>query len=440
MLQKPDSFRATGPRPVAQRPAPSAGSSSGALETVRPASVSQQTMRPVGRATQDDGAERRVLLVDDDEAVSRAQRRVLAAAGYEIETVADGAAAADRVMQTSFAAVVSDVHLPATSGVDLLRTIRAYDADLPVILTSGAPTVESAAAAVELGALLYLVKPVESELLLRSVAKAVEQRRKARATREAVQLVAGATVARDDTRAALARRFDAALGSVRTIFHPIVDARSNDVLGYEAAFRVSDPSFADAHELVAAAERLGRMGDLGRHVRRDALIGFRKVPSKDALLFLNLHPSELYDSGLYDADSELVRMAGRVVFELSERGGIDKIEDARDRASVLLFHGFRIAIDELGSGCGITSFVGFEPSFAKLDPAIVRGIDESPLLEHVVRAQVDMCKRMGMRVIAMGVDNARELRMLRKLGCDAAQGVFIGRPVELAASWNAAAS
>lgn len=402
-------------------------------ETLRPASVSQQTMRPAGRPAHDDLSERRILVVDDNVALSRAQRRILGAAGYEIETVADGASAADRVMQTAFAAVISDINLPATSGVDLLRTIRAYDADLPVILTTGDPTIESAAAAVELGAMLYLVKPVEAGVLVKSVAKAVENRRTARANREAVRMLAGATVGaapRDDTRAALSRRFGVALESVRTTFHPIVDAHTNDVLGYEAAFRFSDPSFADANELSAVAERLGRMADLGRHVRRDAIAAFRKVPSKDALLFLNLHPSELYDGSLYEADSDLVTLADRVVFEISERAGVDKIDDVKDRASVLLFHGFRIAIDDLGSGCaGVTSFSGLEPSFVKLDPAIVRGIDESALLQHVVRAQTEMCHRVGMRVIATGVDNARELRMLRKLGCDAAQGIFIGRPL-----------
>lgn len=401
-------------------------------KTVRPASVSQQTMRPVGRPTDDNSSERRILVVDDNEALSRAQRRILGAAGYEIETVADGAAAADRIMQTAFAAVVSDINLPATSGVDLLRTIRAYDADLPVILTTGDPTIESAAAAVELGAMLYLVKPVGAQVLVNAVAKAVENRRAARKTREAVRMLTGATTAKDDTRAALSRRLDAALETVRTIFHPIVDARTNDVLGYEAAFRCSDASFTDGNDLSAAAERLGRMGDLGRRVREDALAGFRKIPSKDALLFLNLHASELYDGGLYETNSELVTLADRVVFEVSERGGIDKIDDVKDRVSVLLFHGFRIAIDDLGSGCGgITSFSGLEPSFAKLDPAIVRGVDESTLLQHVVRAQIEMCQRVGMRVIAMGVDNARELRMLRKLGCDAAQGDFLGRPLFL---------
>ena len=103
-----------------------------------------------------------VLVVDDDPAVSRVVQRMLTAKGYEVVAVNNGQEAIDTIWKRRFDLVLSDIQMPGMSGVDLLSIVRAYDLDVPVILMTGTPTLQTAVEALRLGALQYLVKPVPS--------------------------------------------------------------------------------------------------------------------------------------------------------------------------------------------------------------------------------------------------------------------------------------
>src|SRR5687768_12741710 len=96
----------------------------------------------------------RVLLVDDEEMVVRALSRVLAAAGYEVSTAGDGQKAVELLAANTFDAIVSDVAMPRMDGIQLLQVVRQGDFDVPVVLMTGAPNLETAMKAVSLGALL----------------------------------------------------------------------------------------------------------------------------------------------------------------------------------------------------------------------------------------------------------------------------------------------
>src|SRR5688572_21533787 len=107
-----------------------------------------------------------VLLVDDDRFVLRAVQRMLIAGGYTVFALDDPQAATREAMSGAYDVVVSDIHMPGLTGTELLDVIRSYGCDVPVILMTGAPSLDSAQAAVEFGATNYLTKPVEHQALL----------------------------------------------------------------------------------------------------------------------------------------------------------------------------------------------------------------------------------------------------------------------------------
>src|SRR5437899_303774 len=100
----------------------------------------------------------RVLIVDDEPALLRAYARWLESAGYVIACAASGHDAVELLRGQRFDAVVTDIAMPGMDGIQLLRAAREHDLDLPVILMTGTPAVETAIKAVELGALRYLTK------------------------------------------------------------------------------------------------------------------------------------------------------------------------------------------------------------------------------------------------------------------------------------------
>lgn len=106
-----------------------------------------------GDTMQTDQEGPRVLVVDDDEALLRVHARALASKGYRVETARDGSAAVRAFERTSFDVILSDIDMPGMDGIQLLERIRAHDLDVPVVFITGAPSIETAAKAMEHGAL-----------------------------------------------------------------------------------------------------------------------------------------------------------------------------------------------------------------------------------------------------------------------------------------------
>lgn len=119
----------------------------------------------------------RVLLVDDQPELRRLFQRTLVKAGHLVAMAENGRAAIELVSQRGFDVVISDVRMPDMNGVELLRALHAQEPDLPVLLVSGSPDLETAMKAVEYGAFEYLTKPVSFEKLRASTEKAIELRR-----------------------------------------------------------------------------------------------------------------------------------------------------------------------------------------------------------------------------------------------------------------------
>ena len=93
--------------------------------------------------------------------------RALQQQGYEVQLAGDGPAAEVLIEVRRFDVVVSDIWLPGLDGLQLLRAIRQRDLDVPVILMTGEPCLDTAISAVEFGALRYLVKPFGVEICSR---------------------------------------------------------------------------------------------------------------------------------------------------------------------------------------------------------------------------------------------------------------------------------
>ena len=367
----------------------------------------------------------KVLLVDDDDAVRNAFRRVLQSRGYQVCACASGAEAMRQIGAGEFDALVSDVRMPGMSGLALLRAVRDHDLDLPVILITGNPDFESAAQAAQYGAFRYLIKPIESEPLGQIIERAANVGRVARVKRAYVEEFESGTF-RVGPRAEVGRVFARALGSLYVAYQPIVTAGAHTLFAHELSIKSDEPDLSEPGAVLKAAERLGRVSELGAAVRSLAASGIRGT---DSLLFVNLQPQDLEDETLYQASAPLTAVASRVVLEITERASLEYLRDLRERVARLRALGFRIALDDLGAGyAGRTSFALLEPEFVKLDGELISEIHLSATKRKIVRSLVELCHHLGKRVIGHGVESAEEAAVLRELGCDYLQGPLFADP------------
>jgi len=369
-----------------------------------------------------------VLVVDDDEALLRIHARALEKGGYRVETAPDGSAAALALERTSFDVILSDVDMPGLNGIELLARVRAHDLDVPIVLITGNPSIDTAMQAIEHGALRYLTKPVRLEEIVKVAGQAALLHRIAKAKREAFTFAGIERFVGD--YAGLVSTFASAMEDLYIAYQPIVSSANGTVFAYEALLRSRMPSLPHPGAMLDAAERLGRVHELGRRVRAKAIEPLGRLP-ENVLLFVNLHPSDLLDEDLFDPAGALAAVAGRVVLEITERAALQGIGDVVARVASLRKLGFRVAIDDLGAGyAGLTSFALLEPDIVKLDMALIRNLHREPIKQKLVRTMVSTCKELDILVTGEGIETPEERDELARAGCDLMQGYLFARPGE----------
>lgn len=121
--------------------------------------------------------EARILVVDDEPEVAETIRDLLVFSGFDVEVAKNGKQAIDLFKSTRhFDLIITDMKMPGIDGLELLRMVRQSQRDLPVIILTGHGTFENAIQSLEEGAIDYVLKPFNTEKLVRAVRRALLRR------------------------------------------------------------------------------------------------------------------------------------------------------------------------------------------------------------------------------------------------------------------------
>ncbi len=373
----------------------------------------------------------RILIVDDEPHALRIFSAFLSAAGMKTVTAATGERALEFLATEFFDTLLTDVRMPGLDGVALLHAARKRDADLPVVLVTGCPATDLSEDTMEIAPAGLLLKPVSGDLLVRTVERTARFCRLARLAhhRSTAEPLPQFPVPQGP---GVAPAFSRALSSLYLAWQPIVRAADGATFGHEAFARTLEPTMENPATFFGVARDLDRLDDLGRAVRRTAASEIAGFPGQT--LFVNVHPLELHDDGLSDADSPLSRQARSIVLEVSDRTPLKPGGPARARLQKLRRLGFRIAIDDLGSGSTDPGTLAWlEPDFAKLDIPLVAGLDTDGARQARVRALTKTLHQLGIAVVAEGIETTGEREAAIDLQVDFLQGFLFGRPKPVSA-------
>lgn len=376
----------------------------------------------------DDGAAASVLVADDEPDMLDVLTAFLREAGHRPTAVTGGGVALERLQSESFDLVLTDIHMPDATGVDVLRAVRERDLDTPVILVTGDPNVTTAVEALELGAFGYLTKPVPAKALLAKVSAALGMVRLTRLRRLALAELGGAAHFLAD-RAGLESVFTRAQDGMWMAYQPVVRSSDGTFFGQEALLRTSAPDVPHPGAFLDAAQRLRRLPELGRRVRARVA---RDVSALNGSVLVNLHPLDLTDPVLGTEADPLSMHAERVVLEITERAALEDLGEVRRVIARLRARGFRIAVDDLGAGyAALSHFASLEPDIVKLDMSLIRGIDAHRTRRKLAESIARLCRELDILVVAEGVETRAEHDVLVAAGCDLLQGFLLGRPMPL---------
>jgi len=235
-------------------------------------------------------------------------------------------------------------------------------------------------------------------------------------------------------------------GALTVVFQPQVELAQNSVIGFETLVRWTHPSLGAVPppEIVAAAHAANLSEALTASIATGACRLLTTLPSlglPEASVSVNISPREFE---LYSVAETLDRIThahgidpALFEIEITEEAILDTLV-AGEQLKHIERSGYKLAVDDFGAGhSSLAYLVTLKVDRLKLDRRFVVGIESSFQNQEIVGAMAGLGKALSMDIVAEGVETAEEAATLRDLGCPAAQGYFLGRPmpVDAIAGW-----
>ncbi len=235
-------------------------------------------------------------------------------------------------------------------------------------------------------------------------------------------------------------RIRAALAESRLIpyFQPVAEVGSGRIVAVETLARMREPDgrIALPAEFLGAAERFGIVTAIDRAIITaafDSLAAARKQISSELEISMNLSGLDFDDDTLVADISRMARAKGirpeRVTFEITETAALRDFDRVRDFTLALTGEGFRFALDDFGMGFSSFRYLRELPvSSLKLDISYVKNLPRQKENRVFVRGMADICRGLGVKTVAEGVETDEVMDLLPELGVDRAQGWYVGHP------------
>jgi len=226
--------------------------------------------------------------------------------------------------------------------------------------------------------------------------------------------------------------------SLTAWFQPIFSRQNGEIYGYEALARVREgivPPF-DISKLFSKAQAEGIIASLDMQCRENAFcraeeLGFLE---KNAYLYVNICPGTLihqdHRGGVTDQLAEDCGIPKeRIVLEITEQEAIKNYDLFQRSIEHYRKRGYKIAIDDFGVGYGGLKMLSIvEPDYVKIDRHFIDELDRFPFKYNLVDAMATVCHKLGITVIAEGIERQEELDIVSRFGIDLLQGYYLERP------------
>jgi diguanylate cyclase (GGDEF)-like protein len=225
-------------------------------------------------------------------------------------------------------------------------------------------------------------------------------------------------------------------------YQPILSLSTNRILGFEALVRWNHPSrgMIAPLEFIPAAEKSGFIIPLSRWILQEACRQLKiwKQDSrveKKLWVSVNLSGTQFMQPSLakeireilFDLDLD----ASGLMLELTESAVMENPEAARSLLMQLRVMGARIGLDDFGTGYSSLAYLSrFPLDFLKIDHSFIKNIETGNDTVEIVRTIIALARQLGLHVIAEGIENSKQLELLRSLQCEYGQGFWFSKAVD----------
>ncbi len=219
-------------------------------------------------------------------------------------------------------------------------------------------------------------------------------------------------------------------------YQPIVDAQTQIMMGVEALARWPRRPHGELKpdEFIPIAETSGLIYALGQFVLRRACTDLH--PHDMLKLSVNISPAQFRDPEFEEKVAQVLEScqfpAHRLQLEVTETYVLENPERARSAIANLKALGTAIALDDFGTGYSSIGYLRrFNFDTIKIDKSLAGLVDDDEQASALVSGTVRIATALGMQVVAEGVENEKQMKLLRLAGCDQLQGYYFSEPMPL---------
>ncbi|HMX17131.1 MAG TPA: EAL domain-containing protein [Rhodocyclaceae bacterium] len=245
----------------------------------------------------------------------------------------------------------------------------------------------------------------------------------------------------NELRAALAA------GQIDVHYQPIVDLATGTVVKAEALARWHHAQRGQVSpaQFIPVAEEIGLIQALGDRVFRqaaDAALhwyrGARQAGRRPIKVSVNKSPRQFLTGSCHEDWLDHMAAIGlpgeAVVIEITEGLLLDERPEILDKLMEMKKHGVEVSLDDFGTGYSAMAYLKrFDIDTLKIDQSFVRDLETDESDRAIAEAIIAMAHKLGMRVVAEGIETRGQLEVLTRSGCDMGQGYLFARPMSRAA-------
>lgn len=374
-----------------------------------------------------------VMIVDDDEFMLIATTASLNSLGIEdVVTAVNGVEALTQLKLRQFDLMICDLNMPEMDGIELIRRVAQTRYSGSIMLVSGEDkrvieTVEMLAIGHNLDVAGIAKKPLTSDAL-----KAAIGNMKTDSIGPKNNSNSGPPLSASDLHEAL-------VNEQLTIFvQPKVSVETRRVTSVEALVRWIHPEWGmvGPDAFIPLAERHDLIDDLTALVFHQAVTHCAawRNDEIDMKIAINISVDNLHQMDLPEIFNKQALDAGinpeHIILEITESRIMQDILAPLEVLTRFCLKGFQLSIDDFGTGYSTMEQLKRIPfKEMKIDRMFVNGASNNEVTLAILESSVALAKRMGMNLIAEGVEDEAEWDLMDSLNCDVVQGYYISKPM-----------
>jgi diguanylate cyclase (GGDEF)-like protein len=222
-------------------------------------------------------------------------------------------------------------------------------------------------------------------------------------------------------------------------YQPIVDARTRQVMGFEALMRWVRPELGMVPpvQFIPMAENNGLINLLGAWALKAACVQvkrFQEAAGRELYISVNVSPRQFRNDQFLDVMDDALKLSGlrghQLSLEITEGILMSDPEHAEALLTSINAREVRIAIDDFGTGYSSLAYLKrFPIATLKIDRAFIKDLPESVKDAAICNVVLSLASHLQLSTIAEGVENEQQLQYLASQGCGLIQGFHTGRPL-----------